>query len=113
MDSHAYSQKTLERAKKVYTLLAGRVRSGDMEPLTYKQASSPFGFHYHGAMRYVLAKIQDECRANRKATITVLVVDQATRLPNKGCDAYGTKEHVEQYRRSVRDTDWPSTPWWS
>lgn len=110
MDSFRYSKDSLTRARDLYALLAGRVRMGDYSTLTYGQAARALGFH-HRAMRYPLAKIQDECRAANRPTLTVLIVDGDTQMPNEGCDAFGER-NVDAAMQALRGVDWPAKAWW-
>jgi hypothetical protein len=59
-------------------------------------------------MKYPLAKIQDECRAKGWPTLTVLIVDAASGMPNEGCDAYWERQVSE----AIKGVDWPGQAWW-
>lgn len=109
-DSFAYSPETVERARRIYEVFANRLANGMLAPLTYKQVADALGFHYR-AMRFPLDKVQDECRDRGYPTITVLIVDQETGLPNSGCAAYG-KSAVEQERAKLLEVEWPEKAWW-
>lgn len=109
-DSFAYSPVTVERARKIYELFAKRVVNGILTPMTYKEAGGQVGAHQR-AMGAVLHKIQDECRDRGLPTITILIVDQKTGLPNSGCDVTG-KVDVEQEMPRLLKAAWPEKAWW-
>lgn len=109
-DSFAYSPETVEQARQVYELLAKRVSNGLLVPITYGLMADRIGTHPR-AMKHPLAKIQDECTDRGYPTITVLIVDQETGLPNSGCAAYG-KSAVEQERARLLEVEWPEKAWW-
>lgn len=90
--------------------MAKRVGNKLLTPLTYGQIAERIGTHPR-AMKFPLAKIQDECREKGWPTITVLVVDQQTGMPNSGCDAFGERA-VEKARIELGNVDWPLEAWW-
>lgn len=110
MDSFEYSPETVEHARTIYSLLALRVANKLLTPLTYGQIAERIGIHPR-AMKFPLAKIQDECRDKGWPTITVLVVDQSTGMPNSGCDAYGERA-VARARAELGTVEWPDQAWW-
>lgn len=110
MDSYRYSKVTLDRARAIYGLLSKRVRAGNTATITYGEVAKALGFHVR-AIKFPLAKIQDECRAAGKPTLTVLVVDARTRMPNAGCDAFGERA-VSVEMEAIKGTEWPVHAWW-
>lgn len=109
-DSFAYSPETVGQAREIYELLAKRVSNRLLAPITYGLMADRIGTHPR-ALKHPLAKIQDECSAKGYPTITVLIVDQETGLPNSGCAAYG-KSAVEQERAKLLEVEWPEKAWW-
>lgn len=109
-DSFVYSPETVEQARQVYELLAKRVSNGLLVPITYGLMADRIGTHPR-AMKHPLAKIQDECTDRGYPTITVLIVDQETGLPNSGCAAFG-QSAVDQERARLCEVAWPEKAWW-
>ncbi|MCW5935763.1 MAG: hypothetical protein KIT11_00455 [Fimbriimonadaceae bacterium] len=105
-----YTTLSQSRAREVYRYLRDEVLAKDREKVTYGEAAQAIGCHPR-VLSQPLGVIQEQCRAMHAPTITVLVVDAATGLPNAGCDATNPADVAEKLA-AVQSTTWPPRPWW-
>lgn len=110
MDSYKYSEETLAHSRKLYKLLRNRLREDPVRTITYGQAGNLLGIHPR-AMKFPLAKVQDECRETIRPTLTVLVVSDQNGRPSTGCDAQGNVG-FRKTMDAIKAIEWPAEPWW-
>ena len=111
MQSFDFSRQTIELSRRAYRILASEDRAKLGKSLTYGELSKILGMSHHRPLRFVLHKIQDECRALGKPIITVLVVSKSKGYPGDGCDTH-KQDEFEQALQDVSDSPWPTEPWW-
>lgn len=106
-----YSPEILALSRTVYQVLVANNRPKRRNCLTYKQMSEMVGMSHWRPLRFVLHKIQDECRSANLPIVTVLVVRAGQGIPGQGCDAHNPGDFADTLL-AVAETDWPADPWW-
>ena len=79
--------------------------------LTYGELASLLQMSHHRPLRFVLHKIQDECRIKGFPILTTLVVTKAKGIPGEGCDSHELAA-FEETLTLLGSVNWPAEAWW-